>query len=125
MNAIIRLNQPDILDLGPFLDGRGCTFHLEVLDNNDSIAIDQNIAIGILVDLLCNIFGLKFKTTFRTDKHGAIRVHILALTLRTIWEIFHMIQLFVYCYSNEATTGYPAHYLNVKRGKGSYHTVSN
>ncbi len=84
MNAIFRFYQSDVLDLCPFLDSRRCAFHLEILNNNDRISINQDIAVHILIHLFCHIFGLKFKTTLRANKNAAVRIHILTIALRTI-----------------------------------------
>lgn len=84
MHSVFRLDQPDIFDLCPFLDRTGSTFHFQILDNDDGIAVYKDIAVGVFIDPFFRVFSLKLQPTFGTDEDSAVRIHILAITLRTI-----------------------------------------
>lgn len=89
VHAVFGFDELDALDLGALLDGGGSALDLQILNDDDGVAIHQHVAVGILVDTFPGFAGLHFKTAFRADDHVAVGVHVCGVALRAIGDVIH------------------------------------
>lgn len=71
---MIPVDETDGFDLGPDLEGLGGALELEVLDECDGIAIDEDIAVGVLHHAGFNRFGFVFPLMTTGDTLPSVRV---------------------------------------------------
>ena len=90
---MVAIDQADALDLGAFFEHGGRAFDLQVLDQNNRIAIGQRVAIGVLDDaarffaLVSGGGGGPLVATVWADKITAIGVGVFKCALGAGGEI--------------------------------------
>ena len=86
------VGQADALDLSTSFDNHRRASHLQILDNGHRIAIQQLGAIAILrhiVGCWSALLAIKLVCTIGTNIQRAIKIDILATTLRTLCNLTH------------------------------------
>ena len=93
--AVARLLQADVAHLGAAFHHRGRAFHLEVLDDDDAVAIREHVAVGVTNARLIlrgdNRITAPLVTAFRTDPQRAVLVGVFGAALRADRRVGHVI----------------------------------
>src|SRR5690606_6974430 len=97
VDVVVAIHQADAAHLGAGLHHRGGSLDLQVLDDDDVVAIRQRVAVGIAHD--CRSFGLgggggrvlrrPLMAAFGADQQVTVLIGVAGAALRAVWEGTH------------------------------------
>ena len=96
VDVVIAVDQTDVLHLGADLDHAARTFQLQILDDRDRIAILQDIADGVAVNLGavagigCRLLR-PFMGALRADVEAAVFVGEFGIAFGAGWQSVHVL----------------------------------
>lgn len=79
----------DVFHFGANFQHRRATFHLQIFNDGNAVAVSQQIAVSIfndqLVAFLCRFCVVPFVGTFRADVHAVIFVGVFGVAFWAVW----------------------------------------
>ena len=89
IDVMVAFNQADVFHFGANFQHRRATFHLQIFNDGNAVAVSQQIAVSIfndkLVAFLCRFCVVPFVGTFRADVHAVIFVGVFGVAFWAVW----------------------------------------